>query len=103
MHPRRVGRLWLGGPGASTLTSANDRGYECLLLTDACAALAEQTRKGALSTVTMSGGIFGAVGIMAHLAAKQPVAITANRRRYRGVGPGRTDLDPWRAWLGDRV
>lgn len=59
----------LEGPVHSTLRSANDRGYECLLLADACGAVSEQTRQGALSTVTMSGGIFGAVGNSAHLAA----------------------------------
>jgi nicotinamidase-related amidase len=59
----------LEGPVHSTLRSANDRGYECLVLTDACAALAEETREGALSMVTKSGGIFGALGTVADLAA----------------------------------
>jgi biuret amidohydrolase len=81
----------LEGPVHSTLRSANDRGYECLLLADACAAAGEQTRRGALSTVTMSGGIFGAVGTTAHLAA----LLEAARRRPRTSsdlmkGPART-------------
>jgi len=59
----------LEGPVHSTLRSANDRGYECLVLADACAASGEQTRRGALSTVAMSGGIFGAVGTIEHLGA----------------------------------
>jgi len=59
----------LEGPVHSTLRSANDRGYECLLLADACAAAGEETRTGALSMVTMSGGIFGAIGTTAQLAA----------------------------------
>lgn len=66
---RRAGRdhlllagFGLEGPVHSTLRSANDAGYECLLLTDACASLDPSTRDAAIATVTMSGGIFGAVG-----------------------------------------
>ena len=51
----------LEGPVHSTLRSANDRGYECLLLTDACAELEPDLREAAIETITMSGGIFGAV------------------------------------------
>ncbi|WP_170316743.1 cysteine hydrolase family protein, partial [Acrocarpospora corrugata] len=46
----------------STMRAANDRGYECLLVEDACAAAAPDLRHAALSTIEMSGGIFGAVG-----------------------------------------
>lgn len=66
---RRAGRthllvagLGLEGPVHSTLRSANDRGYECLLVTDACAPLDDGLAGAAAHTVTMSGGIFGAVG-----------------------------------------
>lgn len=45
----------LEGPVHSTLRSANDRGYERLLLADACGPVGKETRRGALSTVTMSG------------------------------------------------
>jgi nicotinamidase-related amidase len=45
-----------------TVRSANDRGFECLTLTDAVAphdpALAARTHH----SITMSGGIFGAIG-----------------------------------------
>lgn len=51
----------LEGPVHSTLRSANDMGYECLLLTDACAPLEPELRHAAIETITMSGGIFGAV------------------------------------------
>jgi biuret amidohydrolase len=50
----------LEGPVHSTLRSANDRGYECLLVFDAAAPLDEQLIEPACSTVMMSGGIFGA-------------------------------------------
>lgn len=46
----------------STLRSANDRGYECLTLVDACAPLDSHCGERALHGITMSGGIFGAIG-----------------------------------------
>lgn len=61
------------GPVHSTLRSANDRGYECLLVVDACSALTTDLPPAAAKTVTMSGGIFGAIGrsgaVLAALAA----------------------------------
>jgi nicotinamidase-related amidase len=47
----------------STMRSANDRGYECLLVVDACAPLDPDLVAPATSMVEMSGGIFGAVGM----------------------------------------
>ena len=44
-----------------TMREANDLGYECLLIEDCCSGLADDTFKGAVSSVMMSGGIFGAV------------------------------------------
>lgn len=68
-----VGGFGLEGPVHSTLRSANDRGYECLLLADASLPVDDATATAALSMVTMSGGIFGAVGpttaLLAVLAA----------------------------------
>jgi nicotinamidase-related amidase len=46
----------------STMRAANDRGYECLLVADACASAEPALTANALSTIEMSGGIFGAVG-----------------------------------------
>ncbi len=57
------------GPVHSTLRSANDRGYECLLVTDACTHLVPDLAAPAAHTVTMSGGIFGAVGTTAPVLA----------------------------------
>jgi nicotinamidase-related amidase len=66
---RGLGRdhLLLGGFCAeltldTTLRGANDRGYECLVVTDACAFAEPSVGSHALSSVTMSGGIFGALG-----------------------------------------
>lgn len=44
-----------------TMREANDLGFECLLLTDCCTSLSQDTAAGAISSVQMSGGIFGAV------------------------------------------
>jgi Isochorismatase family len=60
----------------STMRSANDRGYECLLVVDACAAIDPDLVAPAISMVEMSGGIFGAVGraeaVLTALATSQP-------------------------------
>ena len=47
---------------SSTVRSANDRGFECLTLLDAAAPIEELTGERHLHSVTMSGGIFGAIG-----------------------------------------
>jgi nicotinamidase-related amidase len=49
----------------TTLRGANDRGYECLVVADACAFADPDLGAHALSSVTMSGGIFGALGTSA--------------------------------------
>lgn len=46
----------------STMRSANDRGYECLVVGDACEPVDPALVPNALSMIEMSGGIFGAVG-----------------------------------------
>ncbi|MFM7224809.1 MAG: isochorismatase family protein, partial [Actinomycetota bacterium] len=47
---------------SSTVRSANDRGYECLTVEDAAAPLSAKTGSREIHSITMSGGIFGAVG-----------------------------------------
>ncbi len=47
---------------SSTVRAANDRGYECLTVSDAAAPLDAETGHHHLHSITMSGGIFGAVG-----------------------------------------
>lgn len=87
LRGRGIDRLVLGGFGAeacvdSTLRSANDRGYECLTLVDAVAPFSADLGRHALGSITMSGGIFGAVGssaaLLAALApARSPVPVEA--------------------------
>ncbi|MCY0882105.1 MAG: cysteine hydrolase [Firmicutes bacterium] len=45
----------------TTMRQANDRGYECILVGDACGATEESNHQAALHMITMQGGIFGAV------------------------------------------
>jgi nicotinamidase-related amidase len=77
LRVRNVTHLVLVGFGAeaavdSTLRSANDRGYECLTLTDAVAPFDLDTGTHALSSVTMSGGIFGAIATSTQLLSMLP-------------------------------
>lgn len=53
----------------STVRTLNDRGYECLVLTDACAPVDAELGRRAHASLTMSGGIFGALGTSSALLA----------------------------------
>ncbi len=55
------------GPVSSTTRSANDRGYECLTAVDAVVHHDSATGAAMLSSICMSGGIFGAIGSASEL------------------------------------
>ena len=70
LRSRRIERLLLVGTALetaihSTMRSANDRGFECLLVIDACVPLDPDLVAPSVSMIEMSGGIFGAVGTSA--------------------------------------
>jgi nicotinamidase-related amidase len=60
----------------TTMREANDRGYECLILEDCCAATDVGNHHAALKMVTMQNGVFGAV---AHSRALLSVVDTEPR------------------------
>lgn len=67
----------------TTLREANDRGYECLLLSD-CTGAADYTNYlAALKTITMQGGVFGA-----HMTSAR---ILEAFERLRSGGSGSSD------------
>jgi biuret amidohydrolase len=53
----------------TTMRDANDRGYECLMLSDCTGATDHSNHLAALSMIQMQGGVFGAVADSAALLA----------------------------------
>jgi len=56
----------------TTMREANDRGFECVMLTDCCGATDKGNHDAAIKMVLMQGGVFGAISDSASLIAALP-------------------------------
>lgn len=77
LNQRRIRNLVLTGITTdvcvhTTMREANDRGFECVILEDGCAATDLNNHKAALNMVMMQGGVFGVVASSGALLAGLP-------------------------------
>jgi biuret amidohydrolase len=90
LRARGIDTLIIAGLGLesvvhSTMRSANDRGYECLLVADASAPHDPSLVRAALSSIAFSGGIFGVSAPTA--AVIDALADVARTPTYSGALP----------------
>ena len=61
----------------TTVREANDRGFECLVLSDCCGSYFPEFHEVALRMISAQGGIFGWVGSSSDLLAALPIGARA--------------------------
>ena len=61
----------------TTVREANDRGFECLVLSDCCGSYFPEFHAAALRMISAQGGIFGWVGSSSDLLEQLPVHVAA--------------------------
>ena len=61
----------------TTVREANDRGYECLVLSDCVGSYFPEFQRVALAMISAQGGIFGWVGTSADLLENLPINVAA--------------------------
>lgn len=74
----------LEGPVHSTMRAANDKGYECLLISDAVVSFDLELVTASCAMVTFSGGIFGAVTQASSFEEVFPKKLDTETHSHRG-------------------
>jgi hypothetical protein len=69
----------------TTVREANDRGYHCIVIGDACASYSDQFHDVALQMIVSQGGIFGCVASSEDVIAAIKVLNEANNGQSRCV------------------